>query len=152
MYHIYMRVILGADHGGFEMKEELKKWLLENYEVIDVGAEKFDGDDDFVDYAKKAVEQFQQGEALLVLLCRNGVGMSIVANRYKNVRCVLGFDENQVERARSDDDVNCLALPSDYVDFEKALRMVRVFLETKFSSDEERFVRRIKKMGDVVVN
>lgn len=144
-----MKIILAADHGGVEMKEELKEWLKNlGYGVVDVGAEKLDPEDDFVDYAKKAVGMAGDGDRL-ILLCRNGVGMSIVANRNKNIRCVLGFDENQVRRARSDDDVNCLSLPADYVDEEKAKVLVKVFLETKFSG-EERFVRRIGKLSGMV--
>jgi len=147
-----MKIIIGADHGGFEMKEKIKKWLLvDGYKVEDVGAENQNLKDDFVDYAKKAVERFQQSQQGLVLLtgvilfCRNGVGMDIVANRFANIRCVLGFDTKQVRRARNDDDVNCLALPSDYIDFKKTKELIKVFLETKFSK-EERFMRRLKKI------
>jgi RpiB/LacA/LacB family sugar-phosphate isomerase len=147
-----MKIILGADHGGFEMKKKLKVFLTDlGYKIFDVGAFDLNTQDDFVDYAVAGSKEMEEGDRL-ILLCRNGVGMSIVANRYKNVRCVLGFDEDQIEKARSDDDVNCLSLPADYVNFEKACLMVNVFLNTKFSFDEERFVRRIKKMGEVVVN
>ena len=146
------RVILGADHGGFELKERLEGWLLKRgYEVVDMGADKLDSGDDFVDYAKKAVGEFRLGGDRLILLCRNGVGMSIVVNRFKNIRCVLGFDEEQIRRARVDDNVNCLSLPADYIDLGKAKKFVSVFLETKFS-EEERFVRRLKKIEEIVVD
>lgn len=147
-----MKIILGADHGGFEMKKKLKIFLTDlGYKVLDVGAFDLNNQDDFVDYAVSGLKEMENGDKL-ILMCRNGVGMSIVANRYKNIRCVLGFDEDQVKRARSDDDVNCLSLPADYVDFEKTFQMVKVFLETKFSFEEERFVRRVKKMGEVVID
>lgn len=142
-----MRVILAADHGGFEMKEKLKKYLKEKgYEGVDVGASELREGDDFVDYALEAGQRLQMNfDDRGIVLCRNGVGVSIVANRLSGVRCVLGFDKKQVERAREDDDVNCLALPADYLDLEKAKELVEVFLETKFSN-EERFRRRLIKL------
>ncbi len=140
-----MKVYLGADHGGYEMKKELKEWLRGRVdEVVDVGAERFDKEDDFVDYAQMVAEKIQD-EAVGIVLCRNGVGVSIAANRYLGVRCVLGFDEKQVERARKDDDVNCLALPADYIDLEKAKKLVGKFLETDFEK-KEKYVRRLEKL------
>lgn len=141
-----MRIYLGTDHGGFEMKEELKKWLASDYEVVDVGAFVLDPEDDFVDYAKSMAEQMSDDdEGVGIVLCRNGVGVSVVANRFLGIRCVLGFDEGQVEKARNDDDVNCLALPADYIDLEKAKKLVEKFLETDFGG-KEKFIRRIHKL------
>lgn len=144
-----MNIYLAADHGGFEMKEELKKWLDEqDYRVVDAGAQELDEEDDFVDYAQAASERMSEDpEGVGIFLCRNGVGVSIVANRYLGIRCVLGFDRKQVEKARNDDDVNCLSLPADYLDLEKAKELVRAFLETDFSG-EERFSRRIHKLEE----
>ncbi len=142
-----MKVYIGADHGGYEMKEELKKWLKENgYHGMDLGAGKLNADDDFVDYGIDVAQMLvADPEARGIVLCRNGVGMSIVTNRLEGVRCVLGFEEKQVEKARMDDDVNCLSLPSDYIDKEKAMGLVKTFLETKFSG-EERYKRRLAKL------
>ena len=145
-----MNIYLGTDHGGFEMKEELKKWLVQKeYEVIDVGAHELDKEDDFVDYAQRASEQMSDdSDGVGILLCKNGVGVSVVANRFLGIRCVLGFDEGQVEKARNDDDVNCLALPAEYIDLEMAKKLVVKFLETDFGG-EERFVRRIHKLENM---
>lgn len=144
---------IGADHGGFELKEKLVEWLMDSkIEVEDVGEQVKDAEDDFVDYAMDVAEmilddrtQMLDAESKGIVICRNGVGVDIVANRYPGVRCVLGFDEKQVKMARNDDDVNCLALPADYIDFDKAKKLIEVFLNTEFSA-EPRFIRRLTKI------
>lgn len=141
-----MKIYLGADHGGFKLKEEIKGWLATGHEVVDLGASKLDEDDDFIEPAVAVAEALEfDREARGILLCRNGVGVAIVANRYGGVRCALGFDPEQTEKARSDDDVNCLSLPADYLNSEIARNIVQVFLKTKFSG-EERYRRRLEKL------
>ena len=140
-------MVIGADHGGYRVKEKVKKWLIGGgFEVKDVGAVDYIKEDDFVDYAEKVAREIGAGEKMRgIVFCRNGVGVSIVANRFKKVRCVLGFDVEQVRRARTDDDVNCLAIASDYTSEEMVKRMVEVFMEAEFSG-EERYVRRLLKL------
>ncbi len=147
-YNRRVKIYLGADHGGYKMKEELKTWLLgKGHEVVDVGAERLIEGDDFVDYSLDVVDGLLGDlEARGILLCRNGVGVSIAANRYTGTRCALGFDEKQIERARRDDNINCLALPADYIDLEKAKELIEVFVKTDFSN-ETRYQRRVAKMG-----
>lgn len=142
-----MKIYIGADHGGFSLKETLKERLSKDeYEVVDLGAKSLDGDDDYVDYGSVLAEELSfDNEAMGILICRNGVGMSIVANRFSGVRCALGFDVSQIERARTDDDVNCLALPADYLEPEFAVKIVKAFLDTKFSGGEK-YTRRLTKI------
>lgn len=143
-------IYMGSDHGGFELKENLKTWLLEKgNQVEDMGAEAKDEGDDFVDYAMEVAEALVENqEAKGIVLCRNGVGVSVVANRYGGVRCALGFDQHQVEKARSDDDINCLSLPADYLDLAKAKELVEAFLKTKFDGGEK-YVRRLIKLESI---
>lgn len=142
-----MRIILGADHGGYLSKEKVKATLFENGdEVIDVGALVEDQEDDYVDYAKKAVLGFVEGDRI-ILFCRNGFGMSIVANRFKGIRCGIGFDEKAVIKGRNDDNINCLSIPSDYLEEEKLMEIVRVFLNSDFS-DNPKYLRRINKIDN----
>ena len=144
-----MRVILGADHGGFELKEKIKLWLEdEHYEVVDVGAKGLVEDDDFVDYAKAAVQEARDREDRIVLLCRNGFGMCIAANRFAGVRCGLGFDVEAVRRGRTDDDINCLSIPAEYIDSGLAVEIIEVFLNERFS-EEERYKRRVNKLDNL---
>lgn len=154
-----MKVILGADHGGFQLKEEIKKWLsrgntrdlgvprvAEKYEVVDVGAEEMDPDDDYVDYAVMVAEEVAgDQEARGILFCRNGFGMMIAANRYPGVRCGEAFDVAAVKRGRTDDDINCLSVPSDYIKDGDVKKMIEAFLKTKFSG-KDRYRRRLMKL------
>jgi RpiB/LacA/LacB family sugar-phosphate isomerase len=143
-----MRVIVGADHGGFETKIKLLEFLMEKgVEVVDVGANEKIDTDDYVDYATKAVLQMNEADRA-ILLCRNGMGMCIVANKFKGVRCGLGFGLQGVRKGRSDDDINALALPVDYISFEAVKEMVDIFLETPFST-EERYIKRILKINEL---
>ncbi len=142
-----MRIILGADHGGFVSKERIRDYLSgKGFEVVDVGAMEINQDDDFVDYAKEAIERFEDGDRL-ILFCRNGFGMSIVANRYRGVRCGVGFDNQAVIKGRSDDDINCLSVPTDYIDEEKMREIVDSFLTGEFS-DDPKYQRRINKIDN----
>lgn len=143
-----MRVILGADHGGWKTKEMVKAWLKElSYDVLDVGSEQINPDDDYVDYAVKAVQDMKDGDRI-ILFCRNGMGMEIVANKHKGVRCGLGFGPEAVRRGRVDDDINALAIPSDYCTDEGVKEMIKVFLETEFSG-EERYIKRLEKLKSI---
>lgn len=145
-----MKIYLGADHGGFELKNQIKKWLDERGdEVVDFGAVNLDRDDDFVEPAVAVVGALQEDqEARGILFCRNGFGMSIVANRFDGIRCGLAFDPQAVEKGRNDDDINCLAVPSDYLSSSQVETMVKNFLETDFSK-EERYVRRIDQIDNL---
>ncbi|OGD71633.1 hypothetical protein A3A84_03105 [Candidatus Collierbacteria bacterium RIFCSPLOWO2_01_FULL_50_23] len=142
-----MKIILGADHGGFELKEEIKKWLLNSkHEVADVGATKMEPEDDFVEYAALVAEEVaENGDARGILFCRNGYGMMIAANRFGGVRCGEAFDVEAVKKGRTDDDINCLSVPSDYIRDGDVKRMIEVFLSTAFSG-EEKYKRRLWKL------
>lgn len=141
-----MRIIVGADHGGFELKEKIKLWLLEQgNEVEDVGANSMVANDDYVDYAKLAVKKAVSKEDRVILFCRNGFGMSIVANRFAGVRCGVAFDEMAIAKGRTDDDLNCLSVPADYIEEERVKKMIEIFLSESFSN-EEKYLRRITKI------
>jgi len=145
-----MRVIIGTDHGGFELKEKIKSWLgNKGYEVVDVGASSLVVDDDFVDYAKKAILESEGKSDKVILFCSNGFGMSIAANRFAGVRCGFAFDKEAVRRGRADDDINCLAVPAMYLDETKAEEMIEVFLTENFS-EGEKYIRRINKLDNLL--
>ncbi len=137
---------IGADHGGFKLKEIIKSWLIEiAVDYQDVGAFEFNIDDDFVDFAKEVVAGIKSPEDRGILICKSGVGMDIVANRADHVRCGLGISADQVEVARRDDDINVLAIASDFIDIESVKGMVASFLKTAFSC-EERYIKRLDKI------
>lgn len=145
-----MHVILGADHGGFHLKEKVKAWLVnEGYEVADVGATELVEGDDYVDYAKAAVKEATSNGDRVILFCRNGFGMVIAANRFAGVRCGLAFGEEAVAKGRTDDDINCLSIPADYVPELSAERMIKIFLTENFS-DGENYKRRVMKLDNLI--
>jgi ribose 5-phosphate isomerase B len=146
-----MKIHLAADHRGFEFKESVKKWLQENsYEVIDAGAEEYIGDDDYVDYATKALKNFSDDDQA-ILFCGSGHGMDIVANRYKNVRAILGFNLEVVKQGRQHENANVLVVPTDWLNHEELITRIKAFLETEFSN-EERHVRRLQKIDSLFSN
>lgn len=143
-----MRVILAADHGGFEAKEKIVDFLDEKgYEVEDMGAYQLTGDDDYVDYAQKAIGEMKENDRV-ILFCRNGMGMCIVANKFRGVRCGLGFGPEAVRRGRLDDNINALAIPVDYCTDEGVREMIKLFLGTEFSK-EEKYIRRFNKVNNL---
>lgn len=143
-------IFLGADHRGFELKEMLKKRLIdEGYEVVDLGADHLDLGDDYVDYAKRVAEAVVGDAANRgILLCGSGAGVDMVANKVDGVRSALVFDPIRARQAREHEDANVAALPSDVLDSETSWEIVKEFLQTPFSA-EPRHERRLEKMEEV---
>ncbi len=141
-----MKIFIGADHRGFELKQYLKDNLEKNnYSVEDKGNLVLDPQDDYPDFAYKVAEEVQKGKGLGIIICGSGVGVSIVANRLKGVRAALGFNKDQVKKARQHDHCNVLCLPADYIEKELALELVKTFLNTT-PLQREKYLRRIKKI------
>ena len=148
-----MKIYLGADHGGFKLKEEIKLWLKDwNFEYIDIGAKHYIPEDDYPDYAwPVAVKVGSEHKSLGILACRSGQGECIVANKAKGARAALAWNEKTAESARHDDDANILCLPADYISVDNAKKIVYAFLTTKFGKDE-RYKRRIEKVKKIDIN
>lgn len=129
-----MRIYLGADHRGFEIKESLKVWLQENgYEVEDVGCYVYDPDNDYVDFALKVAEAIEGDgtEDRGILLCGSGHGVDIVANKFPHVRAIIGFNEEVTTQGRQHEDANILVIPSDWTSVDEACERARLFLQTE---------------------
>ncbi len=148
-----MRVYLGADHRGFELKEKLKTWLTENgHQVEDCGAHEQVLRDDYVDFATEVSrrtvnEQGSRG----ILICGSGAGMDISANKINGTRCTIGFNIEQVKAARNDDNINVLALASDFIFFEDAKALIDIFLLTAFDPTDSH-ARRLEKIKNLEQN
>lgn len=148
-----MRIYLGADHRGFELKEEIKNWLQENeYEVEDVGAYVLDPEDDYIDYALKVAESIEGSDQMSrgILLCGSGHGMEMVANRFPHVRAVLGFNDEVSVQGREHEDANILVLPSDWVGNNEAIERVRMFLTAEKRGDA-RYERRRARIANLQI-
>ena len=142
-----MKVYLGADHGGFELKNIIYEHLFHNgYEVEDMGATTLDEDDDYPKYAYAvATKVLGEEDGRGILFCRSGQGMAMAANRVRGIRAAVIWDVEGAKETRRDNDSNVLSLPSDVVDAETAIRIVDAWLTTNFSG-EERHSRRLDEM------
>jgi len=148
-----VKVYIGADHGGFKLKEEIKEWLSEwHIEFTDLGANNYTPEDDYPDYAwPVAVRVGNEQGTFGILACRSGQGEAIVANKAKGARAALAWNEKTAFAARNDDDANILCLPADYITVDNAKKIVHAFLTTPFGKDE-RYHRRVDKVKKIDIN
>ena len=140
-----MKLGLACDHGGFELKEELKAFLKTmGVEPIDMGT--FNEDSvDYPDFGILASERVSRGELeRAILLCGTGIGMSIVANKFPGVRAALANDLFSSRLSREHNDANILVIGGRIVGTELAKEIVKVWLETPFAAG--RHQRRIDKI------
>lgn len=151
-----MKIYLGADHRGFNLKEELKTWLMEDkFEVKDEGAYSYDPADDYPVFAEKVARSVSNnleegGQARGIVICGSGVGVDIVANKFSGIRSGLAVNSEQVKKTREDDDINTLAIPADYMRGEEVKEIIKVFLETQFVSSKKhkRRIEEIRKIEE----
>ena len=138
-------IVLCADHGGYELKEEIKKFLTKNeVEFIDCGANTFDKDDDYPDFVQSAVPHVLENEDNAgIFICGSGIGVSMVANRFKGIRAVLANDYATAFLARKDEDANVLCMGARIVSKKMALKIIKVFFSSEFEGG--RHQRRINK-------
>ena len=128
------KIAIAADHGGFELKQFLIS-SLENagYEIVDLGADKYESADDFPDYAAKMAAAIQAGEVEKgVLICGTGIGMSMAANRHPHIRAALVHDGFTARTCREHNDANVLVLGGRILGPELALDCAKIFLATEF--------------------
>ncbi len=144
-----MKVILGADHAGFELKEKIKKYLSEeNIPYQDMGTHSTDPVD-YPEYAFKVAEKVAENQDKGyrgVLICGTGTGMSIAANKVRGIRAAAAYDAYSAEMARNDNNTNVLGLRGRKFPFSKAKRILSIWLKTAYSN-EERHNRRLEKIG-----
>jgi ribose 5-phosphate isomerase B len=144
-----MKIYIGSDHAGYELKEKLKIFLKDiGYEVTDKGAFKLDDEDDFPDFIVPVAEAVASNEGSFgIILGGSGQGEAMSANKIDGIRATeyYGGDPEVVKISREHNDANILSLGARFVDQESAEEAIRLFLETKFSGDE-RHIRRIEKL------
>jgi ribose 5-phosphate isomerase B len=138
-------IIIGSDHAGYDLKEKLKSYLIEKgYEVEDAGTTS-EISVNYVDYGKKVAEAVSSGRVPRgILICGTGIGMSMVANRYKNVRAALCSDLFSAKMSRLHNDANILALGGRIIGDILAFELVQTWLSTEFEGG--RHLERIKKL------
>jgi len=145
-----MKIYIGTDHAGFELKEKLVPFLKDlGHEVEDMGAYKINVEDDYPDFVFPVAHSVARGPEVSrgIVLGASGAGEAIASNRVSGIRAVVyyGGDLNIVQLSREHNDANVLSLAGRFISEEEAKDAVKLWLETPFSGDE-RHVRRIKKI------
>lgn len=140
-----MKISMGSDHGGYELKERLKARLIEQgHEVVDCGTNSLDSCD-YPDFGRPAAQLVADGVCERgVVVCTTGIGISMVANKVKGVRCALCHDPLSAEMTRRHNDANMLALGGQIIGGNLAERILDVFLSTGFEGG--RHQRRVDKI------
>ena len=139
------RVIIASDHAGFKLKEEIKKFLIKKRKkVLDLGT-KSTSSVDYPDYAHLVSKRMKDVRNQFgILICGSGTGMSMVANKHKNIRAALCYDIKSTKLSRLHNNANVMTIGSRLIKKNVALRCVNIFLKTDF--DGGRHLRRIKKI------
>jgi RpiB/LacA/LacB family sugar-phosphate isomerase len=142
-----MRVAIGSDHAGFELKQVLVPYIESHgHSVLDVGAHSELPKDDYPDFAEALGTALMQRQAERgVLVCGSGVGVSVAANKMPGIRAAVCHDSYSAHQGVEHDDMNVLVMGSRVVAVELAKELVRNFLAASFSG-EERHVRRLRKV------
>lgn len=140
-------IIIGSDHAAFELKEKIKAWLLEKgYSIEDAGTYST-ASVSYVDYGKKVAGEVSQGKfSRGILLCGTGLGMSMVANRFRNVRAALCSDIFSVKMSRVHNDSNILVLGGRILGDILAYELVQTWLDTGFEGG--RHLTRIQSIDE----
>ncbi|MBZ5584914.1 MAG: ribose 5-phosphate isomerase B [Acidobacteriia bacterium] len=140
-----MRIAIAADHAGFALKESLRRRLADaGHQVTDFGTHSTESCD-YPDFAQPVAREVAGGRSDRgILVCSTGIGMAIAANKVAGVRAAPAESEDEVRLTREHNDANVLTLGARYLDEERALALIRVFLDTAFTGG--RHARRLGKI------
>lgn len=140
-----MRYFIASDHAGYELKSFLTQELTD---LKDLGPKEFIIEDDYPDYVYLLANNIKKdiNNSRGILICKNGVGVCMAANKFKDIRAGLTFSLEHAKTLVYDDNVNILCLPANFISKEDALKIVKDFMELKFSP-ENRHLRRLKKVS-----
>src|SRR3989338_4895570 len=149
-----MKIYIATDHAGYDLKGQLVSYLKKElgHDVVDMGAHEYSRGDDYPDYISLAAREVSHdpGRARGIVLGGSGAGEAVVANRFRNVRCVVyyGGPLDIVRLSREHNDANILSLGARFLSTDEAKAAVKLWLETAFSEDE-RHVRRLEKIEQI---
>ena len=136
-------IFIASDHAGFDLKKQILNTVKEN--LIDLGANTEESVD-YPDYAKKLVSKIRTTEnSKGILICGSGIGMSIAANRDRNIRAGIAFEPEIAKLMREHNDANVLVLPGKFMNIQDVLKCVENFLTTNFAGG--RHQNRVKKLS-----
>jgi ribose 5-phosphate isomerase B len=127
-----MKIIIGSDHAGFEMKEALKEWLQNTSLTLeDVGCHS-DQSVDYPDYAHVVAHKVESEDSVGILLCGSANGVCITANKHQGIRAALCWNSEIATLARQHNDANIVCIPARFISLEQAKDIVHQFLNTTF--------------------
>jgi ribose 5-phosphate isomerase B len=144
-----VRLYLGSDHAGFELKSRLIEWLTQQgHEPVDCGPAGYQDGDDYPPYVMKAAAcAIADPGSLGIVIGGSGNGEQIAANKIKGVRAALAWSEETAKLARRHNDANVLSMGARMQPIEVAIGFARIFIETEFSG-ESRHARRLDEISD----
>ena len=141
-----LHVAIAADHGGFELKQELIRRLGSSLDMVDKGADERDVNDDYPDYVELVGRAIAEGEVDRgIIICGSGVGACVAANKMPGVRACVCHDTYSAHQGVEHDDLNVLCLGARIIGVEVATELTVAFLMARFSG-EERHIRRLNKV------
>ena len=145
MKFLFKKISISSDHAGFKLKEKIKKNLKKKkIIVIDLGP-KTDNSVDYPDFAKKVARNVISKKSNIgILVCGSGTGMAMAANKFKKIRAAVCYNKASTSLSRMHNNANILALGSRLTNKQNAIKLVNVFLSTKFEGG--RHLRRVKKI------
>ena len=144
-----MKIYIGSDHAGFDLKEKIKTYLIGlSYEVVDKGAFTLDNNDDYPDFVLPVASSVATDEnSFGIILGGSGQGEAMCANRVKGVRATeyYGGNTDIIKISREHNNANILSIGARFASEDEAISAINIFIETKFN-EEERHIRRINKL------
>jgi ribose 5-phosphate isomerase B len=143
-----MKIAIGADHAGFSLKEQLRQKLAEEgYDVVDFGTGSPESCD-YPDFAQSVGRDVALGRSDRgILVCFTGIGMAMAANKVDGVRAAPGQNDDEVKFTREHNDANVLTLGAKYMDAQRAMQLIDIFLKTEFAGG--RHARRVAKIAQL---
>jgi len=139
-----MSILIASDHAGYELKNII---ISKFKEFKDIGPKEFIMEDDYPDYVYLLIKNLRKDpENKGILICKNGAGVCIAANKFKGIRAGLGINPDHVKSMISDDNINVLCLGADFLKQEDIYKMVEIFQTEKFQP-QNRHLRRLNKLS-----
>ena len=145
MNYLFKKICIASDHAGFNLKENIKDYLInKNVSIIDLGSNE-NKSVDYPDYAKKIASRIKSKKSDIgILVCGSGTGMAISANKFKNIRAAVCYNMKSTRLSRQHNNANIIALGARLTKKSLSLKLVELFLKTKFEGG--RHLKRIKKI------
>ena len=137
-------IYIASDHAGFNLKESIKKKYSKKYNLFDLGPQNSSESVNYPDYAHKLSKKINKKQNIGILVCGSGMGMSMSANKHKNIRAALCYSVKNAKLSRLHNDANVITLGERLISKNLAFKCINAFLNTKF--DRGRHLRRVKKI------